>query len=40
MGRYYGMDRSKNYKLTSEAYNCIVACAGKKAATIEETVKG
>ena len=40
MGRYYGMDRSKNYKLTSEAYNCIVACAGKKAATIEECVKG
>ncbi len=40
MGRYYGMDRSKNYKLTSEAYNCIVACAGKRAATIEEAVKG
>ena len=40
MGRYYGMDRSKNYKLTTEAYNCIVSCVGKKAATIEEAVKG
>ncbi|MCQ2393510.1 MAG: 2,3-bisphosphoglycerate-independent phosphoglycerate mutase, partial [Kiritimatiellae bacterium] len=40
MGRYYGMDRSKNWKLTTEAYNCIVSCAGKKAATIEEAVKG
>ena len=39
MGRYYGMDRSKNWKLTSEAYNCIVSCAGKTAATIEECVK-
>jgi len=39
MGRYYGMDRSKNYRLTSEAYECIVACAGKRAATIEEAVK-
>jgi len=39
MGRYYGMDRVKNWKLTSEAYDCIVGCKGKKAATIEECVK-
>ncbi len=39
MGRYYGMDRSKNWKLTTEAYNCIVSCEGKKAATIEACVK-
>ena len=39
MGRYYGMDRSKNWKLTTEAYNCIVACQGKKTATIEDCVK-
>ena len=39
MGRYYGMDRVKNWKLTSEAYDCIVSCKGKKAATIEECVK-
>ena len=39
MGRYYGMDRVKNWKLTSEAYDCIVGCKGKSAATIEEAVK-
>ena len=39
MGRYYGMDRSRNWALTSEAYECLVAAAGKKAATAEEAVK-
>ena len=39
MGRYYGMDRSKNYTLTSEAFACLVAAQGKRAATIEEAVK-
>ncbi|MBQ8112738.1 MAG: 2,3-bisphosphoglycerate-independent phosphoglycerate mutase, partial [Kiritimatiellae bacterium] len=39
MGRYYGMDRVKNWKLTSEAYNCIVSCAGKRAANAEDAVK-
>ena len=39
MGRYYGMDRVKNWKLTSEAYDCIVSCKGKKCATVEEAVK-
>jgi 2,3-bisphosphoglycerate-independent phosphoglycerate mutase len=31
MGRYYGMDRSKNWKITDIAYHCIVACEGRKA---------
>ena len=39
MGRYYGMDRSKNWALTSEAYECIVAAKGKSAASAEEAVK-
>ncbi len=39
MGRYYGMDRSKNWALTSEAYECIVAAAGKKYDTVEAAVK-
>jgi 2,3-bisphosphoglycerate-independent phosphoglycerate mutase len=39
MGRYYGMDRSKNWALTSEAYECIVAAKGKKTASAEEAVK-
>ena len=39
MGRYYGMDRSKNWELTSEAYECLVAAKGKKAAKAEDAVK-
>ena len=39
MGRYYGMDRSKNWALTSEAYETLVAAAGRKAATAEAAVK-
>ena len=31
MGRYYGMDRSRNWKLTDIAYHCIVACEGRRA---------
>ncbi len=38
-GRYYAMDRSKNWALTSEAYECIMNAAGKKYATVEEAVK-
>ena len=30
-GRYYSMDRSKNYALTSEAYECLVAAKGRSA---------
>ena len=39
MGRYYAMDRSKNWALTSEAYECIVAAKGKPYATVEEAVR-
>ena len=39
MGRYYGMDRVKNWTLTSEAYNCIVSCEGRRTPTIEACVK-
>lgn len=39
MGRYYGMDRSKNWELTSEAYECLVAATGKHSATAEDAVK-
>lgn len=37
-GRYYGMDRSKNYVLTSEAFECIVAAKGTPYATAEDAV--
>ena len=39
MGRYYGMDRSKKYELTDEAFACIVDAKGRKAATAVEAVK-
>ena len=39
MGRYYGMDRSKNWVLTSEAYECIVAAKGKPYANVEDAVR-
>jgi len=39
MGRYYGMDRSKNWSLTDIAYHCIVLAEGRKAATAESAVK-
>jgi len=32
-GRYYSMDRSKNYGLTDIAYRCIVQAEGRSAAT-------
>jgi 2,3-bisphosphoglycerate-independent phosphoglycerate mutase len=38
MGRYYGMDRSKNWNLTDTAYHCIVLAEGRKAATAEAAV--
>ncbi|MBT3578378.1 MAG: 2,3-bisphosphoglycerate-independent phosphoglycerate mutase [Waddliaceae bacterium] len=31
MGRYYAMDRSKNWTLTDQAYNTIVSCEGRQA---------
>jgi len=39
MGRYYGMDRSRNWRLTDMAYNCIVACEGCNAADAETAVR-
>ncbi|MBC8491616.1 MAG: 2,3-bisphosphoglycerate-independent phosphoglycerate mutase [Candidatus Marinimicrobia bacterium] len=39
MGRYYGMDRSRNWKITDIAYNCIVNAEGRKAASAEDAVK-
>lgn len=39
MGRYYAMDRSKNWNLIDQAYNCIVLCEGRRVATAEKGVK-
>jgi 2,3-bisphosphoglycerate-independent phosphoglycerate mutase len=39
MGRYYGMDRSRNWKLTDIAYNCIVSAEGREAPDAETAVQ-
>jgi 2,3-bisphosphoglycerate-independent phosphoglycerate mutase len=39
MGRYYSMDRSENWALTDQAYNCIVACDGRRADVPEDYIK-
>ncbi len=39
MGRYYAMDRSRDWKLTDKAFNCIVNCEGRKADNAEDAVK-
>jgi 2,3-bisphosphoglycerate-independent phosphoglycerate mutase len=39
MGRYYGMDRSKNWDLTSEAFECIANARGRKATSAEAAVE-
>jgi 2,3-bisphosphoglycerate-independent phosphoglycerate mutase len=39
MGRYFGMDRSKNYGLTDQAYHCLVLGQGRAAASAVEAVK-
>jgi 2,3-bisphosphoglycerate-independent phosphoglycerate mutase len=39
MGRYYAMDRSQNWKLTDEAYNCISYAHGKATPTAAAAVK-
>lgn len=39
MGRYYSMDRSRNYKLTDQAYDTLVRATGRKAATAEAAVR-
>jgi 2,3-bisphosphoglycerate-independent phosphoglycerate mutase len=38
MGRYYGMDRSKNWDLTDKAFECIVNAVGRPAKTLEAAV--
>ncbi|MBN1852360.1 MAG: 2,3-bisphosphoglycerate-independent phosphoglycerate mutase, partial [Pirellulales bacterium] len=39
MGRYYAMDRSKNWSLTDTAYACIVDAIGRRAVTAEAAVE-
>jgi 2,3-bisphosphoglycerate-independent phosphoglycerate mutase len=39
MGRYYGMDRSKKWDLTTAAFECIVNAVGLKAASAEAAVE-
>jgi len=39
MGRYYAMDRSRNWKLTDIAFRCIVDAEGRHANSAEEAVK-
>jgi 2,3-bisphosphoglycerate-independent phosphoglycerate mutase len=39
MGRYYGMDRSKSWDLTSTAFKCIVDATGRKAKSAEAAVE-
>lgn len=38
-GRYYAMDRSRDYALTDRAFRCIVAAEGRPAATAREAVE-
>ena len=39
MGRYYAMDRSRDWALTDMAYNCIVSAEGRRADSAEQAVK-
>jgi len=39
MGRYYAMDRSKNWNLTSLAYDSLCYCKGTKCSDFRTTVK-
>ncbi|MBN2753749.1 MAG: 2,3-bisphosphoglycerate-independent phosphoglycerate mutase [Candidatus Goldbacteria bacterium] len=39
MGRYYAMDRGKQWDLTDKAFNCIVKCEGRKAKTAREAIE-
>jgi 2,3-bisphosphoglycerate-independent phosphoglycerate mutase len=38
MGRYYAMDRSREWALTDKAYNCLVAAEGRRAPTAQAAV--
>ncbi|NVM22780.1 MAG: 2,3-bisphosphoglycerate-independent phosphoglycerate mutase [Desulfobacterales bacterium] len=39
MGRYYGMDRSRNWALTGTAFECISNAVGRKTKSAEAAVK-
>jgi 2,3-bisphosphoglycerate-independent phosphoglycerate mutase len=39
MGRYYAMDRSRNWTLTDMAYHCLVSAEGKQAERAEEAIQ-
>ncbi len=39
MGRYYGMDRSQNWELTSQGYHCLTMGEGRKAPSAEAAIK-
>jgi 2,3-bisphosphoglycerate-independent phosphoglycerate mutase len=39
MGRYYGMDRSQNWRLTDTAYHCLVLADGRHAPSAEAAVR-
>ncbi|NOX87579.1 MAG: 2,3-bisphosphoglycerate-independent phosphoglycerate mutase [Calditrichaeota bacterium] len=38
MGRYYAMDRSRDWELTDKAFNCIVNAEGRHAESAEQAV--
>ncbi len=39
MGRYYGMDRAKNWAITDQAFRCIVAGEGRKTDDPEAAIR-
>ncbi len=39
MGRYYAMDRSRNWELTDRAYECIVNTKGRETESVEQAIK-
>jgi len=39
MGRYYAMDRSRDWRLTDIAYNCLVSAQGRRAVSVEKAVQ-
>ncbi|MCE9612709.1 MAG: 2,3-bisphosphoglycerate-independent phosphoglycerate mutase [Lentisphaerae bacterium] len=39
MGRYYGMDRSRNWGLTDTAYNCMVCGDGRATTDVEGSIQ-
>ncbi len=39
MGRYYAMDRSRDWDLTDQAFNCIVNAEGRHAESAEQAVQ-